>query len=169
MKVKAIKSNKKINLDEYVNVKTGEQLLSKFNGSTIFISDKTEVVSVSSDNYVVFDTKVMIHLIDYFNRSELGSIYLLSSDLKTELNLIYNHNVPHTNESLMKKLNITSSSTFNLLMKKLMKHGVIHQLKGKVLNQSRMIYMMNPFLARKRKTIHKDVVEIFNEFQKIIK
>ena len=165
MRIKEIKSRKKIDVAEYVSLTTGEQLLSKFHGSTVFVSEKTDLVSIDNDNYAVFDTDIMLHLSQYFNKSELGSIYLLSIDLKTELNLIYNHSIPHTNESLMKKLDISSSSTFTSLIKKLIKHKVICRFKGKVLNQKRFIYSMNPFLARKRKTLHKDVVEIFKEFQ----
>lgn len=165
MKTKPVNSKKKINLDEYVNINTGENLLSKFKGGTIFISDETEGVSISSNNYVILEVEMMKKLTDIFNRSELGSIMIMSLDLKTEFNLIYNNNVPHTNETLMKKLDISSASTFSLLIKKLITHGVICQVKGNIMGKSRVIYMMNPFIARKRKIVHKDLITTFEKFK----
>jgi len=47
-----------------------------------------------------------------------------------------------------------------------MKAGVIYQIKGNIAGEVRVIYMMNPFLARKRKTIDKEVFNVFNPFLK---
>lgn len=166
MKVTTVNSTKKINLEEYINSDTGEQLSSELRGGIVISKSKTDMVNISSDDYVILDAKALLYLSQYLNRSELGSIYVMSSDLKTEINIIYNNNIPHTNETLQNKLGIASPNTFNLLMKKLMKFGVVYQIKGRIMGSVRVIYMMNPFLARKRKTIHKDIIEIFDEFRK---
>jgi hypothetical protein len=53
---------------------------------------------------------------------------------------------------------------FLKLLNKLMKVGVIYQLKGRIRDEIRVIYMLNPFIARKRKTIDKEVFNVFHPF-----
>jgi predicted transcriptional regulator len=87
----------------------------------------------------------------------------MASDLKTPLNLVFNHSVPHTNETLQVALDIASRSTFTLLIKKLMTLGVLYQLKGNFMGKVRVVYMMNPMLARKRSKMDAVVNDVFKK------
>jgi predicted transcriptional regulator len=94
----------------------------------------------------------------------MNNILMMTTDLKTPLNIVYNGPQPHSNESLQKFLGYSSKSTFIKLLQKLIKEGVLYQIKGRISGEVRVIYMMNPFLARKRKTIDKEVFEVFRPF-----
>jgi hypothetical protein len=45
-----------------------------------------------------------------------------------------------------------------------MKLGVLYQIKGNIGGKIRVIYMMNPFVARKRKQLDSKVIDVFKEF-----
>jgi hypothetical protein len=165
MSIKKVQPKSNIDTSLYVNSETGEALGDELLGKTVEVSDKASHVIIHSHEYTIVDSKAMSFLREHLNRSELGSIGIMTEDLKTSLNIIYNNNVPHTNESLQRILRIASNSTFNLLIRKLMKLGVLYQIKGNIMGKIRVIYMMNPFLARKRKQLDINVIDIFKEFK----
>ena len=154
-----------VDLTKYVNVETGEELLAEVKGKSISIKEKTGYVTVHTEDYIIVNAEVMDYLKKYLNRSEIGSLHLMSEDLKTPFNIIYNNNVPHTNETLQCHLGIASNSTFNLLIRKLIKIGVLYQIKGNIMGDVRVIYMLNPFIARKRKSMDEDVMKVFKELK----
>jgi len=164
--IKKVKKSTTIDVGEYVNMTTGETLVSEVTGSNLTLTAKSDTNSVviSNEDYYVVDAKVLDYLSSILNRSELGSLSIMSTDLKTPLNIIYNNNVPHTNETLQQKLGMDSPSGFSKLIKKLMKVGILYQIKGNIMGQIRVIYMMNPFVVRKRKVIDATVLELFPNF-----
>lgn len=164
--IKKVKKSTTIDVGEYVNMTTGETLVSEVTGSNLTLTAKSDTNSIviSNEDYYVVDAKVLDYLSSILNRSELGSLSIMSTDLKTPLNIIYNNNVPHTNETLQQKLGMDSPSGFSKLIKKLMKVGILYQIKGNIMGQIRVIYMMNPFVVRKRKVIDATVLELFPNF-----
>jgi hypothetical protein len=86
----------------------------------------------------------------------------LSTTTATPLNLIMNKNNQfHSNETLQQYLNIKSESMFFVFIRKIMKLGIIYQIKGNIHGSVRKIYMLNPFMSRKRRTFDHQVLEIF--------
>lgn len=83
---------------------------------------------------------------------------------KTEMNMIYNHSVPHTNATLQKYLEIGSRAKFTELMKRLIKAGVLYQVKGSINGAVRVVYIMNPHLSNRRKTFHNSLFKLFKDF-----
>jgi predicted transcriptional regulator len=162
--IKKVKINKKIDPSQYVNVESGEILNSEIKNLEMEISQEMDQIMIHSDNYTIVDSRAMAFLKNHLNRSELGSLSIMSEDLKTPLNIVYNNNIPHTNESLQTILGIASSSTFNLLIKKMMKFGILYQIKGNIMGRVRVIYMMNPFVARKRKQLDSKLLNVFKDF-----
>ena len=78
----------------------------------------------------------------------------------------YNENNQlHSNETLQKYLDISSTSTFFALVNKLIKAGVLYQVKGLIYGEVRKIYMINPFLSKKRKVFDEKVIEVFQSFE----
>lgn len=161
---KKVKINKKIDPSQYVNVESGEILNSEIKNLEMGISQEIDRVMIHSDDYTIVDSRAMAFLKNHLNRSELGSLSIMSEDLKTPLNIVYNNNIPHTNESLQTILGIASNSTFNLLIKKMMKFGILYQIKGNIMGRIRVIYMMNPFVARKRKHLDSNLLNVFKEY-----
>lgn len=161
---KKVKINKKIDPSQYVNVESGEILNSEIKNLEMEVSQEIDRVMIHSDDYTIVDSRAMAFLKNHLNRSELGSLSIMSEDLKTPLNIVYNNNIPHTNESLQTILGIASNSTFNLLIKKMMKFGILYQIKGNIMGRIRVIYMMNPFVARKRKHLDSNLLNVFKEY-----
>lgn len=167
-KIVKVRERKKVALDltKYVNEETGELLTSELNRDkmVVTITEEGNYVVITSDDYVVLDCKTVNYLSEILSRTEMNNILMMATDLKTPLNIVYNGPQPHSNESLQTFLGYSSKSTFIKLLQKLMKHGVIYQIKGRISGEVRVIYMMNPFLARKRKTIDKEVFDVFDPF-----
>lgn len=158
----------KVNLDltKYVNSDTGELLTSELRRDkmAVTITEEGNYVVITSDDYVVLDCKTVNYLSEVLSKPEMQSILKMATDLKTPLNIVYNGPQPHSNESLQRFLGYSSEAMFIKLLKKLIKEGVLYQIKGRISGEVRVIYMMNPFLARKRKTIDKEVFEVFRPF-----
>lgn len=165
-KPKTVSKNVKLDIDKYINIDTGETLISSLKGKELIIKEATGQILITTEDYVIVDSKALSFLKEHLNRSELGSISILSEDLKTPYNIIYNNNVPHTNETLQNTLGFSSQAMFMKLIKKLIIHGVLYQIKGNIMGNVRVIYMMNPFLARKRKTVDEELIKVFKEFKK---
>jgi hypothetical protein len=167
-KIVRASDKKKVNLDlsKYVNTATGELLTSELRKDkmVVTVTEEGNYVVITSDDYVVLDCKTVNYLSEILSRTEMNNVLMMTTDLKTPLNIVYNGPQPHSNESLQKFLGYSSKSTFIKLLQKLMKAGVIYQIKGNIAGEVRVIYMMNPFLARKRKTIDKEVFNVFNPF-----
>lgn len=155
-----------IDLTKYVNEETGELLTSELQRDkmVVTVTKEGDYVVITSDDYVVLDCKTVNYLSDILSRTEMNNILMMATDLKTPLNIVYNGPQPHSNESLQVFLGYSSKSTFIKLLQKLIKAGVLYQIKGNIRGEVRVIYMMNPFLARKRKTIDKEVFEVFKPF-----
>lgn len=158
------KVNSSLELDKYVNIETGEELVSELKNNNIQLKVQTSgnFVIIKSDEYTVLDTSAMKYIKELLSRTELGCVIQIAQDLKTPLNIVYNNNVPHTNKTLQEYLGFVSESNFLKLIKKLMKIGVLYQIKGNIMGEVRVIYMFNPFIARKRTTIHKELVGLFD-------
>lgn len=163
-----IKKSVDFEVDKYVNTETGELLTSVLSKDkiTVTITEKGDYMMMSSDDYIVLDSATVRYLAQELSRTEMNSVVMMATDLKTPLNLIYNGPQPHSNDSLQAFLGYSSKAMFFKLLNKLMKAGVLYQIKGRISNELRVIYMLNPYLARKRKTIDNKVFEVFYPFIK---
>ena len=166
-KVTKIKKNTVLELDQYVNKDTGEILSSEVKGDThVTVSSDTGLRTITSDDYAVIDSDALLTLMSMVNNSDLANIIKMAIVTKTPLNIVFNNHVPHTNESLQKYLELNSKSMFIKLIRRLIKIGVLYQIKGKIYGEVRVCYMLNPFLTRKRKQFESKVFEVFDQFKK---
>lgn len=161
-----LKTQIAIDATKYVNTETGEMLDSESGqkAASITVTKEGNYVVLTSDDYIVLDSKTVKYLDSVLSKSEMASLFMMATDLKTPLNIVYNGPIPHTNESLQTFLGYSSRAMFTNILKSLMKHGVLYQIKGKIMGEVRVIYMLNPFIARKRKTIDKEVFSVFKPF-----
>jgi hypothetical protein len=155
----------KVDVSQYVNMETGESLGDELNGKGVVttITEDGKYVVVNSDDFTIVDSQAMRYLTECLTRSELGSLGIMTSDLKTPLNLVFNYSVPHTNETLQAALDIASRSTFTALIRKLMVLGVLYQIKGNIMGKVRVVYMMNPLFARKRAKMDTVIYDVFKK------
>lgn len=162
MKLSKVKRKELLDLDSYVNIETGESLSDEY--CNISIDSDTGKSVLSYDNYSIISSDAIFALQRVLNDSDLAKVVKLSVVLKTELNIIFNDNTPHTNKSLQKYLMIRSEAMFYSLIKRLMKVGVLYQMKGLVYGRVRVIYLMNPYICRKRKVFENKVLDVFKNF-----
>lgn len=168
MAVKRVKENVVLDVSIYHNQDTGELLSSELGkGNTVTVTKKTTGVMIDYDDYATISTEAMMQLMQVLNNSDLANTLKMSLCAQTPLSLLYNENNQlHSNESLQKYLEISSRSSYFALINKLIKAGVLYQIKGVIYGEVRKIYMINPFLSKKRKVFDEQVIQVFKSFDK---
>lgn len=116
------------------------------------------------DEYLMMDSKAFAYISNILSKKELSYILIMAHMLKTEMNALYTkQNCPHTIETLTNDLDLIYENTCRLL-KKLVSKGILYKFSGFKYGQPLTAYLMNPFLVRKRKTIDKELNNLFEDF-----
>lgn len=164
MKKKAIK--KKVDGDQYVDKDTGEMLSSAHPGIRSTNSVDPDMIIMNSDEYVILDSKALQYVQEHFSSVDLGRIMKMTDMTYGEYNILYNGNDPHNKVTLMEELEY-SRNKFANFMKRLEMKSIIYYISGYKNNRRIKYIMLNPHLARKRKTIHKECLTSFQDIKKI--
>jgi hypothetical protein len=149
-------------LDNYVNKETGELISSELGkGTRITITQETPNVIVESDEYFIIDIEALTYLrqhgvIKIQDETRLLSMFMT---LKTEYNATYNNTIPHTLETLSHLIGLSYDKT-TVLVKRLCKSNIMHRY----ITATDTLYCINPYLGRRRKTISKELISLFNKF-----
>jgi hypothetical protein len=166
--VSKVNKNKKIDLSPYVNESTNQYMLDELDKSkdlSVTVQEGTNTSVVSYSDYSVISTEAIIMLGRILNNSDLANVIKMSITVKTPLSILYNDSIPHTNYTLQRYLEIKSESMFIGLIKRLMKAGVLYQIKGLIHGDVRVIYIINPYICRKRKVFENQILDIFEQFK----
>jgi len=159
-----VKKKKEVDLSPYVDKNTGQFLLDTLNKSSLSINENTEMSLISYSDYSVIETEAILVLSQILNNSDLANVIKMAVVVQTPLSIVFNNTVPHTNETLQKYLEIKSEAMYIGLMKRLMKAGILYQMKGLIYGEVRVIYIINPYICRKRRTFENKVLDIFQQF-----
>jgi len=162
--MKTVKVTTNLDLSKYVDIETGQPMLDLLDKDTsIKVLKDTDLVLIDSKDSFVTDVEVLTQLIKdkIINVKDIGYIMLMSRTLKTEHNATYNYTIPHTLESLSELLDLSYDRT-TVLIKRLYNKNIMYKL----VTVNDTLYCMNPYLTRKRKTLSKELVAIFNKFGK---
>lgn len=156
-KIKPI--NKVINHKELINIETGEV---KSNVKTL---ESTNLIEVSYEEYVIISSEAISYITSVLRDVEIGAFMSMVNMLKTSMNVVYKaNNTPHTTASLQSSLNQTKSSFYRFL-DKLHKAGVIWYLIGSDGKKKIKHIIVNPHVARKRKTFDREILALFNDIE----
>lgn len=167
MRTSKVTKKVKKDLSVYVNIETGENLAEEVDTITsITVTEDTGLVRITSKNYSMIEIESLLILKDILSSSHIGCIMLLSTTSKTEDNVLYNNNIPHTNTTLQKYLGFKSSSQYFTLIKELINLNVLYPKKHKVQGKLKTIYMINPYVCRKRSKLNPELFEIFFKIKK---
>ena len=168
MAIKRVKENVVLDVSIYHNQDTGELLSSELGkGKSITVTQKTNGVMIDYDDYATISTEAMLQLANILINSDLANALKMSLCAQTPLSLLYNNNNQlHSNKTLQEYLEIKSEAKYFELIKKLIKAGVLYQIKGLIHGEVRKIYMINPFLSKKRKVFDEQVIKVFKSFDK---
>jgi hypothetical protein len=167
MKVNKVTNNIKIDLDNFFNGETGESLASEIVGTKTSVTFKkeTDLITLKKpENFSMINLDTLAKLYDILSNSDLGYLLKMFPLTKTEMNLICNNTIPHSNYTLQKYLEIKSNKTFHTLIKKLISIGVLYQMKGNIQGAVRVVYIMNPNVSNRRKTFDKSLIDFFKDF-----
>lgn len=162
MEIKSIRKRKTISVKDYDE--TGALLIDAIEpGQTLTFSEDTDLVMISSQEYIIVDVEMLrkLRTDKIITDKDMGYIIAMSVSLKTELNATYNHTIPHTLETLSNLLGLAYENTSRLITR-LSKKNIMH----KYITADHTLYCINPFLSRRRKTISKELIEIFGKFKK---
>jgi hypothetical protein len=157
---------KKVSTEKYVNVETGELLASEYNVTSLNIANE-DLVIVSSEEYVIIDSKAIMYIEREFSTSEKAKIYQMINMVRGSYNLLYDNSTgkPHTKETLNEAIEYARNQFINF-MKKLHEKSVIYYLVGYKNRRKCKWIMLNPTLARKQKTFHRDCLDVFTDLTK---
>jgi hypothetical protein len=162
-----IKKNSKLIPDQYVNIETGELLSSEVkNNITITMKEGTNQFIINSDEYVTFSSEAMIYLAKEFSNVDIARVFKMGNMLKGDCSVIsQNNNHPHTSDTLAVKLNM-SIDEFYKMVKRLFNKNVLSYCVCAPSGYVQKIYMLNPYIARKRKTINCELSMFFRDITK---
>jgi len=155
---------KKIDGDQFVDKDTGETLGS-MGVTSVNITDK-KIVIMNSDEYVILDSKALEYVQEHFNSTDLGRIMKMTNMTRGQYNVLYNGEKPHSKQTLMTELDY-SRNKFSNFLKRLEMKSIIYYIVGYVDGKRARSIMMNPHLARKRKTIHTDCLNSFQDIKRL--
>ena len=163
IKVKKIET---VDLSPYMNIETGECLTSEMSGDGVTIKASKEIGKsvITYSDYSVISSDAVREMQSVLNNSDLSKVLLMAITVKTDLSILFNNNVPHTNKTLQQYLQIRSEAMYVNLIRRLMKAGILYQIKGLIWGDVRVIYMINPYICRKRKVFENRVLDVFRKF-----
>lgn len=155
---------KTIEVDDYVNHKDGTLLSSEFeNKVSITIKEKTNQFIINSDEYVVFDSEAIIYLTNYLTNTERGKLFVIANMVRGDCSVLcQNNNHPHTPETLSLTLDMEISK-FYKFVRTMVKKGILAYCVCAPSGYLQKIYMLNPYVARKRKTINCELNTFFRD------
>jgi len=165
LKKKVVK--KKIDGDQFVNISTGELLSSEVPGLPSVSVVDNDLKIMHSDEYVIIDSRALDYIQENFNPVDLGRILKMADMTYGEYNILCKDRIPHNRETLMEELNY-SRNKFSNFLKRLEMKSIIYYIIGYIDGKRSRHIMLNPHLARKRKTIHKDCLVSFQPLTKKI-
>ena len=157
-------NHKNIDGNDFVHKETGETLESFAPGVRSVKQVDENMIILDSDEYVILDSAALSYVQDNFSPTDLGRIMKMTDMTYGEFNILYNGIIPHTTSSLMEELEY-SRNKFSNFMTRLHKKSIIYYIEGYFDGKKKKYIMLNPHLARKRKTFNKQCVSVFENIK----
>jgi hypothetical protein len=161
------KTKELINPIDYVNTETGELLTSELKeGIKITLLKDTNQFIINSDEYVIFDADAIYYLTNHLSSTERGKVMTLANMLKGECSVLcQNNNHPHTPNTLSLFFDMHIDKWYQFV-RKMVSKGVLAYCVCAPSGYLQKIYMLNPYIARKRKSINCELNYFFSDITK---
>ena len=161
------KINEALDLKQYTNNDTGETLDSELNDRvSITIRKNTNQFIINSDEYVVFDSNAIFYLTEHLSSTERGKILAMANMVKGDCSVISQvNNHPHTPETLSVTLDMNLNKFYEFI-RKMVKKNILSYCVCAPSGFLQKIYMLNPYIARKRKSINCEMHTFFRDITK---
>jgi len=165
--IKQRKINSKLHPDNYVNVDTGELLSSEVKeGIDVTLKQGTNQFILNSNNYITFTKEALEYLYRELSNVDVGKITIISNMLRTDCSIIcQDNNHPHTPETISIKLDMHIDKWYEFV-RKMVKKNILCYCVCAPSGYVQKIYMLNPFIARKRTTFNCELNTFFRDVTK---
>jgi hypothetical protein len=141
------------------DVSTGEI----FPASTTVNVVDNDLVIIHSKEYVIIDSCALQYIIQNFTTVDYGRILKMADMVNGSYNILFhNRQEPHSDATLMEELDYTRNKYADF-MKRLYRKSIISYIHTVKDGKEFKYIMLNPHLARKRKTIDKNCLSYFDE------
>lgn len=159
----------KVHPSDYVNHTTGENMASEHNKKiSVTMREDTGHFTVNSDNYVVFDQGAMEYVQGAIAKVDVGKVFKMSTMLKGDCSVLYqNNNHPHNANTLPVILDMSQDKFYNLV-RRLVSKGILAYAVCAPSGFTQKIYMLNPYIVRKKKTFNNELMVWFSDVSKPI-
>lgn len=167
-KITKRKENIAIDADKYYSSEDGSQLTDRLNSENVKITIRkdTNQFIINSDEYVVFDSQAIIYLTEHLSTTERGKIMTMANMVKGECSVIsQNNNHPHTPETLCVTLDMNLNKFYEFI-RKMVKKNIMAYCVCAPSGFLQKIYILNPYIARKRKNINCELNTFFRDITK---
>lgn len=156
-----------IHTDKYVNHETGETMRSETKSNERVQKKKPNgTFEINSDNYVMFDDNAVKYLLKVLNRTDVSRVFQMGNMTRGECSVISHPNSkPHTSDSLAKVLDM-SMNKFYSMIRTLVKEGILAYTVCAPTGFVRKIYILNPYIARKKRTMNCELMMTFCDVSK---
>lgn len=155
---------KAINADDYVNLETGETLTSEHGNVRAVQVDNGDFIIYKSNNFTTMEKSALEYLKRHLSVKDIGYIHLMLHMVYGSMNALYTRNMTaHTRETLMKELELARTQ-FSGLITRLIKIGVLYELKGLRGSKITKTFILNPNVGRAGSRIDRYTSELFKKF-----
>jgi hypothetical protein len=138
-------------------------------GSRLKLTVSTEEVKMTFKNYVAFDAAIEEIVQSILKPMDYMRYRRMSCWLRAPFNIVTaGNNWPHSLQSLAKALNISVDETTRML-RRLEKKGLLIWDACEGSDYPGEVFMLNPFVNRKCKTVNKRLLTLFPDFKGIEK
>jgi hypothetical protein len=148
-----VTKKKKVNLDQFINSDTGELLVSELQKAIIEIKEDTGNVIINYDEYIAIDSACFRFCYENLSIEDFGRLNIMSDTTFTSFNIVCNTNkVPYTDDTLPPFLKL-SKDRCTKFIRRLKGLGIVYTVNGLFMGKVQSVYILNPFLSKKRRTI----------------
>jgi hypothetical protein len=153
---------KNIDAGKYANIETAETYDSELNpGESVYMEVETGEVVLTFANFVSSDALFEEEICWRLSPADYRRYRLMSCWLHTNFNVVCSgNNRPHTLQSLSKKIRLSVDETTRFV-KRLTEMGLLVYTVHPDSDDRKKVYMMNPYVIRKRKSIHEKLLPLF--------
>ncbi len=156
-----------LHTDKYVNHETGESMRSETKSNERVQKKRpTGTFQINSDNYVMFDDNAVKYLLKVLNRTDVSRVFQMGNMTRGECSVLsHPNNRPHTSESLATVLDM-SMNKFYTMVRRMVKEGILAYTTCAPTGIVRKIYILNPYIARKKKVMNCELMLSFCDVTK---
>jgi hypothetical protein len=153
--------------NEYVNTETGETLGSETNDKiSITMKEATGLFEIDSNDYIVFDSGAIAYLESVLGNADVQRVNRMARMLKTDCSILcQDNNHPHSPETLSVIFNL-SKNKFYEMIRRLVSKNILSYCVCAPSGYVQKIYMLNPYIARKRKNFNCELLVFFRDITK---